>query len=52
MTQSVLSGAPDGEDVLEDDLSYRSSAPITSTDTPSIKILDHTRQPLTTRLCG
>ena len=35
MTESVLSGAPgDGEDVLEDDLSYRSSAAYTSTDTP------------------
>jgi hypothetical protein len=35
MTESVLSGAPGSDEgVLEDDLSYRSSAPIISTDTP------------------
>jgi hypothetical protein len=34
MTESVFSGAPGGEDVLEDDLSYRSSAPMISINTP------------------
>jgi hypothetical protein len=37
MTESVLSGAPgDGEGVLENDLSYRSSAPMIGTDTPNL----------------
>jgi hypothetical protein len=36
MTESVLSGAPGGDEgVLEDDLSYRSSAPMIGTDTPN-----------------
>jgi hypothetical protein len=49
----MLSGAPGGgEDVLEDDLSYRSSAPITGTDTPETDVLDHTSRPQTERLCG
>jgi hypothetical protein len=52
MTESVLSGAPGGvEAVLEDDLSYRSSAPTSGTDTPN-KILDRKPDPLTERLCA
>jgi hypothetical protein len=35
MTEFVLSGAPGEEDVLEDDLSYRSSAPMIGNDTPN-----------------
>jgi hypothetical protein len=41
-----------GEDVLEDDLSYRSSAPMIGIDTPKPGILDHTPSPLTERLWG
>jgi hypothetical protein len=39
MTEFVLSGAPGEEDVLEDDLSYRSSAAISRPTRPH-KILD------------
>jgi hypothetical protein len=40
MTEFALSGAPGGvEAVLEDDLSYRSSAPNSGTDTPTTRSL-------------
>jgi len=47
MTEFALSGAPGGvEAVLEDGLSYRSSAPISGTDTPTDEILDQRPTPV------